>query len=302
MTNSNPSLELPDVAKSSVGQLASTLDWVGMSGIEVPVLWKDQSGQLIRIPAKAQAFVSLDVPTERGIHMSRLFKITQELLSANTLSLDLLKKALSQFLETHQGLSKSARLSVEFEALVLRKALKSDNRGWRSYPVKMMAETHGDKVETSLEVEITYSSTCPASAALARSLIQENFKSRFEQQGQLNFENIYQWLGTTQGILATPHAQRSFARVEVQVLQDFEFEQLIDLLENTLQTPVQSVVKRQDEQEFALRNGQNLMFCEDAARRLKAALALRSDISGFKGQVRHIESLHPHDAVAHFSK
>jgi GTP cyclohydrolase I len=35
---------------------------------------------------------------------------------------------------------------------------------------------------------------------------------------------------------------------------------------------VQTAVKRADEQAFALANGQNLMFCEDAARRLHLAL------------------------------
>ena len=39
-----------------------------------------------------------------------------------------------------------------------------------------------------------------------------------------------------------------------------------------LGTTLQTAVKRADEQAFALANGQNLMFCEDAARRLHAAL------------------------------
>ena len=53
---------------------------------------------------------------------------------------------------------------------------------------------------------------------------------------------------------------------------DFPVVEMIDLVENVLQTPVQAAVKREDEQAFALRNGQNLMFCEDAARRIQRAL------------------------------
>ncbi|MOA70135.1 GTP cyclohydrolase FolE2 [compost metagenome] len=62
---------------------------------------------------------------------------------------------------------------------------------------------------------------------------------------------------------------------------------------------MQTAVKRADEQAFALANGQNLMFCEDAARRLHLALQGLNWLSGFALRVEHAESLHAHDAVAH---
>jgi len=58
---------------------------------------------------------------------------------------------------------------------------------------------------------------------------------------------------------------------------------------------VQTAVKRADEQAFAALNGQNLMFVEDAARRIEAALG---EYTRPSVHVRHLESLHPHDAVA----
>ncbi|MNL51431.1 hypothetical protein D3C87_1745330 [compost metagenome] len=61
---------------------------------------------------------------------------------------------------------------------------------------------------------------------------------------------------------------------------------------------MQTAVKRADEQAFALANGQNLMFCEDAARRLNIALKRSPGINGFHIRVIHAESLHAHDAVA----
>ena len=74
--------------------------------------------------------------------------------------------------------------------------------------------------------------------------------------------------------------------------------ELIDGAEETLQTPVQAAVKRADEQEFALRNGRNLMFCEDASRRLQAWLRAADWAADWALEARHLESLHPHDAVA----
>src|SRR5690606_18292817 len=91
----------------------------------------------------------------------------------------------------------------------------------------------------------------------------------------LDREAVLAWLGSEQGIRATPHSQRSVAEVKVRLLpsfQDFPIVALIDRVEQALRTPVQTAVKRADEQAFALLNGQNLMFCEDAARRIQAAL------------------------------
>ena len=73
---------------------------------------------------------------------------------------------------------------------------------------------------------------------------------------------------------------------------------LVDLIEAALQTPVQAAVKREDEQAFTLLNGQNLMFCEDSARRIRVALEGIPEFVDYRIQASHLESLHPHDAVA----
>ena len=66
-----------------------------------------------------------------------------------------------------------------------------------------------------------------------------------------------------------------------------------------LKTPVQAAVKREDEQEFARLNGQNLMFCEDAARRLQHTMNMTSEqFDDFWLRINHLESLHAHDAVS----
>ena len=44
------------------------------------------------------------------------------------------------------------------------------------------------------------------------------------------------------------------------------------------------------------------MFCEDAARRVQAALESDSTLEDFWIRVNHMESLHPHDAVAIVTK
>ena len=159
-----------------------------------------------------------------------------------------------------------------------------------------------DGMRMELAVEVPYSSTCPCSAALARQLIQEQFRKDFEGEGSVDMEKVFEWLGTEEGIMATPHSQRSVAQVRVLLDTDcdeaFPITALIDSIEGALKTPVQTAVKRVDEQEFAKLNGQNLMFCEDSARRLKRALDGQPCYQDFWLRVNHLESLHAHNAVA----
>ncbi|MFP5520074.1 MAG: GTP cyclohydrolase FolE2, partial [Bdellovibrionia bacterium] len=259
--------KMPDVALESA-TYALPLQWVGMKNIELPIQLTTQAGALT-VPAKVRAQVSLDQSPSRGIHMSRLFLEVQK-LSEKPLTAENLQLAVAQFLETHKDLSSKAVLEIEFELPLKRKALKSDNSAWRTYPVKLSAQNEWGVISTFCEVQITYSSTCPASAALARQLIQENFLENY--RGDLSIDAVSSWLSSQQGINATPHAQRSVGRVKAEFAGELPIENLIELTEEALQTPVQGAVKRVDEQEFALRNGQNLMFCEDAARRVGQAL------------------------------
>ncbi len=69
------------------------------------------------------------------------------------------------------------------------------------------------------------------------------------------------------------------------------------MLESAIGTPVQTVVKRSDEQEFARLNANNLMFCEDAARRLKKHLELTQFVKHYCFKIDHRESLHAHNAI-----
>lgn len=295
---------LPDVAMHAQPHLVGALDWVGMADIQVPVLFDAGDGQVQRASARVGAFVNLDRPDKRGIHMSRLYLQVEQALSTQVVDAEMLHALLRGFLESHKDLSDRACLSIRFEHLVRRPALKSANSGWRAYPVSIEASLAGDDFLLEFGTEVVYSSTCPASAALSRRLIQDQFASDFDADTPLDHATVLAWLGSDGGIVATPHAQRSVARLRVRPVPGagFHLIDLIDRVEHALGTPVQTAVKRQDEQAFALANGSNLMFCEDAARRIQKALDEDEHLSDFHVRVEHQESLHPHDAVAYASK
>jgi GTP cyclohydrolase I len=304
-SHENTARLMPDVAAQAQPHLRGALDWVGMDGIEVPVRFDAGDGEAQRASAQVGAFVNLVHPDKRGIHMSRLYLLVDRHLGGSEpLDAKGLEALLHAFLESHQGLADRARLSIRFDALVRRGALRSGHSGWRSYPVSVEASLGPDGFRLELATEVVYSSTCPASAALSRQLIQEQFARDFAADRPLEHAAVLAWLGSEQGIVATPHAQRSVARLLVRLKDGVPFDLVdtLDRVEKALGTPVQTAVKREDEQAFALANGGNLMFCEDAARRIQQALDADERLADFHVRVEHQESLHPHDAVAYASK
>ncbi|GEK72405.1 MULTISPECIES: GTP cyclohydrolase FolE2 [Halomonas] len=286
-----PLMDIADGAADQPGRLS----WVGMEGIDLPLTLAGRPVQ-----ARAHAGVSLDAAEARGIHMSRLYLALERLVDRE-ITPGRLQEVLAHFLDSHHDLSREAFLDLEGEAMLRRPALVSPLAGWKAYPFALRGRLGPDGFALRLSLEIGYSSTCPCSAGLARQLIQERFDRDFEDETALDHEAVRRWLGSEQGIVATPHSQRSRAHLELRLdggLEALPVVEVIERAEASLGTALQTAVKRVDEQAFALANGQNLMFCEDAARRLDRTLREQPGVAGFRLRVVHAESLHAHDAVA----
>ena len=292
-------LVLPDVsAESSLTRnYYYPLDWVGMEKIALPLYLENSLCQ-----SQVNAYVSLDDVFAKGIHMSRLYTRLLKLSTIKNLALLDIKDALLDFLASHKDLSAHAKIEIHSELYLERPALVSQLSGWKSYPFVLSCQLLKDDFYAELKIEIPYSSTCPCSAALARNIIQQRFATALENHEiHLDPQEILSWLNSTDAIAATPHSQRSFAQLNFKLDQNIQYIPLILFInqaEQALMTPVQTAVKRIDEQAFAVANGQNLMFCEDALRRLYATFIHHPSILGFNFKVIHAESLHAHDAVA----
>jgi len=302
MSNRNPA-PLPDVAGDAVA-LARPLDWVGMDHIALPVRIPDGAGSQLQVAADIDVAVNLADAGARGIHMSRLYLQLQEGLAREAITPAGLRHLLQDGIASQQGLATQARLRIRYDALLQRPALESGFSGWKRYPVDIEATLAEGHLRLALAFEVEYSSTCPASAALSRQANAERFADDFAAARPLSVGVVRDWLASERGMAATPHAQRSRAQVRVELKPQFDelpLMALIDALESALATPVQTAVKREDEQAFARLNAENLMFCEDAARRVASVLAKDPRVERYDATVSHFESLHPHDAVARVS-
>lgn len=296
---------LPDITNEPHSGPNAKLNWVGMSNIELPVFMINGRDEKLQTISKVQAYVNLTDPDSKGIHMSRLYLTLDQKLGMSVLTPALMQDVVADFVGSHKGISDHAFLECCLDFFERRDSLISDNTGWKSYPFKLLTSLKKGIFSTEVTLDIPYSSTCPCSAALARQLIQQGFDQQFGQNGNVDVKEVHDWLGTSEGISATPHSQRSVAQVRVKLdnnLENLPVSHIIDVVESALQTPVQAAVKREDEQEFARLNAANLMFCEDAARRIYAKLNDDEAFQDFWVRVNHLESLHPHDAVAIVTK
>jgi len=296
-------LTLPDVTRHSVASNASALQWVGMEEIAVPLFVNETEQQ--RLVAKADVFVSLDKPQAKGIHMSRLHRVINQ-LADDAFNQETFDRLMDEAIHSQEGISQSAKLSLRFDWLLKKPSLLSDESGFQAYPIAIHGETKSVSPEQGaiqerfyeLEITIPYSSTCPCSASLSRQLYANAIAETFPTDG-INKAALLDWLQSEAGSIATPHSQRSYAYIKMALGEEGwpALSELILQLEEAIGTPVQTAVKRSDEQEFARLNATNLMFCEDAARRLKSCLETLPFVIDYEFKVEHQESLHAHNAV-----
>lgn len=289
-------MTLPDVTSKQLTTASLPLKWVGMEGIALPITFVEQPSS--SLSAKANVFVSLDKADAKGIHMSRLYLKLKESLTNEPLTMDALATLLQTLVSSQEGLSLAARLQLDFELTIRKPALLSGQFGYQTYPVSIRCEYINEQMTSELSLSIPYSSTCPCSAALSRQAMSDAIAEQFSEE-VVSKEALLAWITSQQGSVATPHSQRSFAYLKMQWQHNTlpNFSAMIEHFESVIGTPVQTAVKREDEQAFAKLNAENLMFCEDAARRIKQALENNEQISDYWFKVEHQESLHAHNAV-----
>jgi len=246
--------------------------------------------------------------------MSRLYDIVEKLSKAPSL----FSSGLTLFewhqrlLSSQSGITDWAEILIQCEMFWPQKTLASNLSTHRTYPISIQVAGSYHEKTIQFKLELIYSSTCPQSAALSLDVLMKDFQAQFARGSEtVSVREIELWLA--QGLPATPHAQRSQATIEITWSQS-EWEQwikkndtiynqigrLITELESTLGAISQNLVKREDEQVFAVLSARNTMFCEDAARRLHTTLT-KLGFKRFKGEVCHFESLHPFDVKARFS-
>ncbi len=266
---------------------------VGIERFRIPLNYLHADGLVMNHDSEASMFICLE-SHKTGVNMSRFPAILQEEANKAPISYDLIDKILTRFRTDlrdfeDEDLIGKAYLDLHFKYPLKQPSLKSENWGWQYYNVSINASQDSKgQTDIALTLDYEYSSTCPCSLSMAKQY-EEDFRSGKTTEGN--------------GI-ATAHSQRSNARVQVKFHKEqaISIEDLVDLLRKSIPTETQSLVKRVDEQAFAILNGENPIFVEHVARHLSEALDEEKRILDWNAYIQHWESLHSHNAVAYIQK
>ena len=246
---------------------------VGISNFRLPVRFHTRDGAEMTLETSVTGTVSLEAG-KKGINMSRIMRSFYR-YADETFSFEVMERALDDYLSDLDSFD--ARIQMRFSFPMKMQSLRSGLSGFQYYDIALeLVETAGQRKKI-MHLDYVYSSTCPCSLELS------------------------EHARTTRGQLATPHSQRSVARLSVEVTPRTRvlwFEDLIDMARAAVPTETQVMVKREDEQAFAELNAANPIFVEDAARLFCAQLQADDRISDFRVLASHQESLHSHDAVS----
>lgn len=267
---------LPDLQNGPASLIVGArtqIQHVGISNFRLPIRYHTRGGgETLTLETSVTGTVSLEAD-KKGINMSRIMRSFYA-HAERTFSFAVMEAALDDY-KTDLG-SFDARIQMRFSFPARVQALRSGLSGWQYYDLALeLVETAGRR-KRIVHLDYVYSSTCPCSLELS-----EHARA-------------------TRGQLATPHSQRSVARISVEVVgsQCLWFEDLIDIARAAVPTETQVMVKREDEQAFAELNAANPIFVEDAARSFAAGLLADARVGDFRVIASHQESLHSHDAVS----
>ena len=267
---------LPDLQngpESLIRGARTAIQHVGISNFRLPIRFHTRDNGDLTLETSVTGTVSLEAE-KKGINMSRIMR-TFYGHAGETFSFDVIETALDAYKSDLESFD--ARIQMRFSFPMKVESLRSGLSGYQYYDIALeVVERDGARTKI-IHLDYVYSSTCPCSLELS------------------------EHARRTRGQLATPHSQRSVARLSVVVEPDTQclwFEDLIDMARAAVPTETQVMVKREDEQAFAELNAANPIFVEDAARLFTEQLKIDPRIGDFRVVASHQESLHSHDAVS----
>ncbi len=248
------------------------LQHVGISNFRLPIKFHSRDNGDLTLETSVTGTVSLEAG-KKGINMSRIMRSFYK-HAEKTFSFEVIEAALKDYIADLDSFD--ARIQMRFSYPMKIKSLRSGLEGFQFYDIALELVERDGTHRKFMHLDYVYSSTCPCSLELSEHARQ------------------------SRGQLATPHSQRSVARLSVEVLGEdcLWFEDLIDLARQAVPTETQVMVKREDEQAFAELNAANPIFVEDAARLFCEGLQKDERIGDFRVIASHQESLHSHDAVS----
>ncbi len=262
MQNSND--ELLDV-QSGNAEIPIPIRRVGVKSVKIPLIVRDkiQGTQCTH----AVVDMAVDLPAEfKGTHMSRFIESLENWRTNHPQGLDysslkILLKDVKQKLT-----ARSVYIKIAFPYFCMMQAPASKALAPVSYQCAFIGELDSDgEIHFTLEIQVPVTTVCPCSKAISS---------------------------------GGAHGQRTFIKLNVQMLKFNWIEDFIELANQSGSAPIYNLVKRQDEKFLTETAYNNPHFVEDVVRSLAQKLNSLPNIINYSIEAESFESIHTHNAFA----
>ncbi|MGV8144909.1 MAG: GTP cyclohydrolase MptA [Methanothermobacter sp.] len=275
---------------------------VGVKGVK-KLLKIERVGKrpIILIPT-FDAFVDLP-STKRGIHMSRnpeaISEVLEEVLEESTVEIEsLCAEIVNCLLEKHKY-AKKAEVSMKSDFIIMKESPVTKHKTQEM--TKIMADAIGTRdgedvtIRKMIGAEVVGMTVCPCAQETTRESTKQELMEFLDEE-------------TTEKVLDVipfaSHNQRGRGMIMMEVPEQnvIRGEDLIEIIEDSMSSPVCELLKRVDENAVVVKAHQNPKFVEDCVRTMVQKIInkyshLPDDTLVTVRQVNE-ESIHRHDAFA----
>ncbi|ADP77199.1 GTP cyclohydrolase MptA [Methanothermus fervidus DSM 2088] len=291
----------PDT-QNELPKIPISLTRVGVTGVKKLVKIERKNKRPIIMLPVFNAFVDLP-SSKRGIHMSRnpeaISEVIEEAVNGINIELESLCAKIASLLLKKHKYAQRAEVNMESDFAIVRRTPVTNNKSQEM--VKIIANAVGFrngndvKIRKMIGAEVTGITVCPC----AQELLKELNKQRL-----LKFLDENTVEKVMKNVTVASHNQRSRGTIMIEVPENYEVrgEDIIEIIESSMSSPVYELLKRPDESKVVEMAHKKPMFVEDSVREMLYKIVEKFSYlpDNTIVTVRQVneESIHQHNAFA----
>jgi len=293
---------LPDT-QDDAPNIPIELTRVGVTGVKKLLQLERTNKRPIILLPTFDAFV--DLPSnQKGVHMSRnpeaISEVLEEVANGSTVDVESLCAKIVEKMMTKHEYARRVEISMTTDFMFMKESPVTKNKTQEMAQLKAKAvgyrtDDNDIEIRKSVGAELIGMTVCPC----AQESVKESDKNKL-----LEFLDEE----TTQKVLDTvtfaSHNQRGIGTLLIEVPEDkvVEAEDLIDIIETSMSSPVCELLKRPDENATVMNAHRKPVFVEDCVRNMMEKIVQKysdfPDDTLITARQENQESIHRHNAFA----
>ena len=293
---------LPDT-QDDAPNIPIKLTRVGVTGVKKLLRLERTNKRPIILLPTFDAFV--DLPNnQKGVHMSRnpeaISEVLENVANDNAVEVESLCAKIVDKMMTKHEYAKRVEISMTTDYMFMRESPVTKNKTQEMAKLKAKAigfrNENGDiEIRKSIGAEVIGMTVCPC----AQESVRESDKTKLLEF--LDEESTHKVLDT---VTFASHNQRGIGTLLIEVPEDKEVkgEDIIDIIEQSMSSPVCELLKRPDENATVLSAHRKPVFVEDCVRNMMERIVQKysdfPDDTLITSRQENQESIHRHNAFA----